>query len=188
LTDNEENFAPQVNKNVKENSKDHLRFIQSRIKTMETLAFLLLLFVGYSMEDESICAVCDPNIDAMHQPELSRIWNNIVNQEKILHVASIGIKEDVVREEPLPLILNSTTKSHVSDGLVYASESRGPRHHSGGSNVEMMTRIFHEYFIHKRSDDFDPELKKRSRQGIIDKLAHYTLETVSICTWNFERI
>ena len=149
-----------------------------------TLLFVPCFFV-ITYGDQAVCGqfnnICDPKIDAMHQPELSRIWNNIVNQDKIVNAPSTGLKSEdsVAREDPLPQILNSTTKNHFSQGLTYSSESRGPRHHSSGSNTDMMTRIFNELFLHRRSDDFSSDLKKKSREGIIDKLSHYTLETTS---------
>ena len=150
------------------------------LSVIVVLSFMAIACHGDVEVPEKYQSICDPKIDAMHQPELTRIWNNIVNQDKILNAPSTGITDEASsREEGIPQILNSTTKNHVHNGLIYSSESRGPRHQGSASNVEMMTRIFNELFVHKRNDDFDPELKKKSREGIIEKLSHYTLETTS---------
>lgn len=140
----------------------------------------------------------------MFQNELNTIWSNIINQDKILNSAPASNDDEVVpvtttatvvQEDPnsqaYTRILNFTMKSHPchygnnltqDSTLLHTIINRDPRTRpllSSGANVDMITKIFNDLFLHKRSDDADPDLKAKSRQGIIDRLSHYTLETTS---------
>ena len=127
-----------------------------------------------------------------------------MNQDKILNSAFSTAADEVVpvttdasilqedsNGQSYTRILNNTMKSHPcqcennltqDSPLFHTIINRDPRTRpllSSGANIDMMTKIFTDLFLHKRSDDADPELKAKSRQGIIDRLSHYTLETTS---------
>lgn len=146
-------------------------------------------------------SLCDPRVDAMFQPELDTIWRNIVNQHQVLNSGPVSDKVESATSGTLHLsgtgtddltrILNFTTRSHPTlygknedndTQEVSKNINRDPRNRplsSSGANVDMMNKIFTDLFLHPRSDDFDSDLKSKSRQGIIDRLSHYTLETTS---------
>lgn len=122
--------------------------------------------------------VSDVRIDRMYEDDLDRIWTNIEHQEAIL------CRDSKPQEAQLPFkLINATQILHPVSAQVLASIRSTPnlRYSSsvGGSNIKMMENIFHDILLHQRNDDFDAELKAKTREGIVERLSHYTLETQS---------
>lgn len=126
--------------------------------------------------------ICDPRIDRMYEEDLDVIWKNIVNQDKVLGNEPLDAADEVSGDDGLHTLINATTRAHAVNPIAmqnFQASSLSYNQEIGGSNVVMMTKIFHELFLHRRSDEYDSALKQQSRDGIIERLSHYTLETQS---------
>ncbi|KAI1307965.1 Aminopeptidase YwaD [Halotydeus destructor] len=115
--------------------------------------------------------ITDPRIDRMHEEDLNVIWKNILSQDgaadvhyQLINSSTQAVPSKYGQAGPFGPDSGPGLRFEQSMGL-------------GGSNVDMMMRIFQELFTHRRSHEYDEGLKQKSRDGIIERLAHYTLET-----------
>ena len=129
--------------------------------------------------------ICDPHVDEIVKKDLNIIWDNIVNQDKILNSPNdtTANREDVTTtgNDPSSSIIISSKIIDYSrprnGGESTADLYASPQPFTVGSNIDMITKIFHQLFLHPRSEEYNIELKNKSRSGIIERLSHYTLET-----------
>ena len=140
-----------------------------------------------SVDFASICnhrTLCDPEFDEQYKPQKERIWHNIVNQEQVLNAAAAVPRDAPVGQTDHYVILNSTTRS-FGEVIAKSPESneggstRNPRRSSPSSNIDMMRKHFNELFTHTRHDKVSSRLKNVTRYGIMERLSHYTLETMT---------
>ena len=123
--------------------------------------------------------VCDPRVDRMQEKQLEIIWRNMIEQDRRMN----AVPEEHERPIDHPIISSTIvqktqcTCSHRHNHFPTAHLYMGSSEINSGSNIDMMTKIFTEILSHPRSDEFDPVLKNKTREGIIERLSHYTLET-----------